>query len=182
MLGLYLDHLLLQLLLMTLAEKVTVVATPFRRKSQQLLPVAPFIHFWIFFFFYKKDASEIYLLFHTASIAVAVLTKGDCERRGCELWRPKWMQCFTDPRNLFYYGLLCLSLRGSVSPFRPSGSHLHYILDRQDIHAFLTHCPSPWGEGPERDVRTPGLVLCPSALFTHPAGNFLSGVTETCVV
>lgn len=92
------------------------------------------------------------------------------------------MQCFTDPRNLFYYGLLCLSLRGSVSPFRPSGSHLHYILDRQDIHAFLTHCPSPWGEGPERDVRTPGLVLCRSALFTHPAGNFLSGVTETCVV
>ena len=82
----------------------------------------------------------------------------------------------------FIMGSLCLSLRCSVRPFRPSGSHLHYILDRQDIHAFLTHCPSPWGEGPERDVRTPGWALCPSALFTHPAGDFLSGVTETCVV
>lgn len=82
----------------------------------------------------------------------------------------------------FITASLCLSLRCSVRPFRASGSHLHYILDRQDIHAFLTHCPSPWGEGPERDVRTPGWVLCPSALFTHPAGDFLSGVTETCVV
>lgn len=144
-------------------------------------PLLLAIHLW-FISGQWKDASPIYLLFHTTSIAVAVLTKGDCERRGCELWRPKRMQCFTDPRNLFYYGLLCLSLRCSVSPFRPSGSHLHYILDRQDIHAFLTHCPSPRGEGPERDVRTPGWVLCPSALFTHPAGNFLSGVTETCVV
>lgn len=93
------------------------------------------------------------------------------------------MQCFTDPRNPFYCGLFVpLSLRCSVRPFRPSGSHLHYILDRQDIHAFLTHCPSPRGEGPERDVRTPGRALCPTALFTHPAGDFLSGVTKTCVV
>lgn len=82
----------------------------------------------------------------------------------------------------FIMASLCLSLRCSVRPFRPSGSHLHYILDRQDIHAFLTHCPSPRGESPERDVRTPGWALCPSALFTHPAGDFLSGVTETCVV
>lgn len=41
------NHLLLQLPLITLAEKETAVATPLCRKSHQLLPVSPFIHFWI---------------------------------------------------------------------------------------------------------------------------------------
>ena len=68
----------------------------------------------------------------------------------------------------FIRASLCLSPSAALSgPFRACGSHLHYILDGQDIHAFLAHCPSPRGEGPERDVRTAGRVLCPPPRSSH---------------
>lgn len=56
------------------------------------------------------------------------------------------MQCFTDPRNLLYYGpSLCLSLPPLLlcQPIQPGGSTYIMSWKGRDIHAFLAHCPSP---------------------------------------